>query len=256
MKITLIQKPTDLISTIYTACKTCYSGNTIYEIYENSKNVEKEKKLSLIKKVIRSEHFSVLEHCYFTFGIDGVSRSCTHQLVRHRLMSYSQQSLRYVEIKEDIDKLNDILLDLERLLLSGEIDDKELEKAKKVYDKYFYLSKEYDKVDKKIIAQKTSTTLSCLKEYLVELKNGIKPENAREILPMCIKSNIVVSCNLRALIEMSKKRLCLQAQEEIREMTEEMRNLIVKEYPFLAEFIVPNCENCKDFRECARKVNK
>lgn len=226
MKVTLIQKPQDLISTIYLACKTCYSGNTIAEIYEKSKNIDEEKKLALIKKVIQSEHFSVLEHCSFTFGINGVSRACTHQLVRHRLMSYSQQSLRYVEIKES--ELNN-----------------------ETYEKYFVTPKNLTEEQKE---KRINFCLECLKMYLEEVKSGVKPEDARGILPMSIKSNIVVTCNLRALIEMSEKRLCLQAQEEIREMTEEMRNLIVKEYPFLSSVIIPNCANCKDFRECARRT--
>lgn len=228
MQITLLQKPNDLISTIYTACRTCYSGKTIAEIYEEAKNLEENKKLDLIKKVIKSEHFSVLEHCSFTFGIDGISRASTHQLVRHRLMSYSQQSLRYVEIKEI--ELND-----------------------ETFNKYFVLPKNLTEKQKK---DRINFSLDCLKMYLEEVKNGIKPEDARGILPMSVKSNIVVTTNLRALIEMSKKRLCLMAQEEIRLVVEEMKKLVVTEYPFLAKFIVPNCASCKDFRDCVRRIKK
>ena len=48
-----------------------------------------------------SGHFSTLEHASYTFSIEGVSRALTHQLVRHRLASFNQQSQRYVKFKED-----------------------------------------------------------------------------------------------------------------------------------------------------------
>ena len=63
------------------------------------------KKKNLIDKVFKSGHLSTSEHAYFTFAIEGISRACSHQLVRHRHCSFSQQSQRYVEIKEDLDDL-------------------------------------------------------------------------------------------------------------------------------------------------------
>lgn len=90
IKVTLISKPDDILNIIYTACKTCTSAATPGEIFEQ------EPSLKLIHKVIKSGHLSVTEHINFTFAISGISRACSHQLVRHRHCSFSQQSQRYV----------------------------------------------------------------------------------------------------------------------------------------------------------------
>ncbi len=79
--------------TVALAARLCYSGNNIVELEEKVKGISYEKFLG---KILRMGHLSVLEHASFTFGIEGISRATSHQLVRHRLASYSQQSQRYV----------------------------------------------------------------------------------------------------------------------------------------------------------------
>ena len=86
-----------MLKTIYTACRTCYSADSPYNIYTSSD--DEEKMLKLIERVVGSGHYSVIEHIQVTFAISNVSRSCTHQLVRHRHMSFSQKSQRYVKEK-------------------------------------------------------------------------------------------------------------------------------------------------------------
>ena len=99
----LISKPENMLKTIYTACRTCYSADTPFEIYNSTD--DEEKMLKLIERVISSGHYSTIEHIQVTFAISNVSRACTHQLVRHRHMSFSQKSQRYVKEKGQFDYL-------------------------------------------------------------------------------------------------------------------------------------------------------
>ena len=95
--VDLLSKPEHTLKTIYVACRTCYSALYPIKIWEDA--VDEEKMLNLVKKVLKSGHHSTVEHCQFVFAVSGVSRACTHQLVRHRHMSFSQKSQRYVTEK-------------------------------------------------------------------------------------------------------------------------------------------------------------
>ena len=99
--VNLISKPDNMLKTVYTACRTCYSADYPINIYESTD--DEEKMLKLIKRVIGSGHYSTIEHIQVTFAISNVSRACTHQLVRHRHMSFSQKSQRYVKEKGQFD---------------------------------------------------------------------------------------------------------------------------------------------------------
>ena len=90
--VKLISKPNNMLKTVYTACRTCYSAQSPVDMYEN--DVDEEKMLKLIKNVVASGHHSTIEHIQISFAISNVSRAYTHQLVRHRLMSFSQKSKR------------------------------------------------------------------------------------------------------------------------------------------------------------------
>ena len=95
--VNLINNPENPLKTIFLACRTCYSAD--YPINIWGTDFEQEKMLNLVKKVLASGHHSTIEHCQYVFTISGVSRACTHQLVRHRHMSFSQKSQRYVTEK-------------------------------------------------------------------------------------------------------------------------------------------------------------
>src|SRR4029077_5916562 len=88
---------------IYTACRTCYSELEPDEIFRRAVGgqVDPAKQQKLIQGVIESGHGSTIEHVVFTFGISGVSRTLSHQLVRHRAgVAFDQQSQRYVTYKQ------------------------------------------------------------------------------------------------------------------------------------------------------------
>ena len=99
--VNLISRPDNMLKVVYTACRTCYSADYPINIYESTD--DEEKMLKLIEKVISSGHYSTIEHIQVSFAISNVSRACTHQLVRHRHMSFSQKSQRYVKEKGQFD---------------------------------------------------------------------------------------------------------------------------------------------------------
>ncbi|MCK4852455.1 MAG: FAD-dependent thymidylate synthase, partial [Candidatus Omnitrophica bacterium] len=93
LEVRLIDKTENPVAVIYAACRQCYSSMFAGDIYKDAlASEDMEKAGDFIRKVVRSGHESPLEHVKFTFAIKGVSRALTHQLVRHRLASYSQQS--------------------------------------------------------------------------------------------------------------------------------------------------------------------
>ena len=91
MKVTLIAHTPEPEKVIASAAKLCYSSSDIESLMNG---LTTDKIESFIKRLTNLGHQSPLEHCSFTFGVEGVSRSLTHQLVRHRIASYSQKSQR------------------------------------------------------------------------------------------------------------------------------------------------------------------
>ena len=101
--VSLISRPENMLKTIYTAARTCYSADMPINICNSV--VDKDKMLKLIERVVGSGHYSVIEHIQVTYAISNISRACTHQLVRHRHMSFSQKSQRYVKEKGQFEYL-------------------------------------------------------------------------------------------------------------------------------------------------------
>lgn len=231
VKVELLSYDTNLVDKIYTACRTCYSPLDPITIYKQAKELDNDKKLDLITKVMNSGHLSTAEHTYFTFAISGVSRALMGQITRHRLCSFSIQSQRYVEIKENLD-------DLYVLRICGSSYDKI-----QVLSKYFILSDDNN--------LQISTLLDCLITYLEMIRQGSLPEDARNILPNCTKTNIVMSCNLRELIHICHLRKCKHAQLEVRTMVTEMCDKVTssENCSWLKKYLIPNCAHCTDFRK-------
>ncbi len=223
MRVNLISKPENILKTVYTACKTCYSAKLPVEIY--SEAPDNEKMLSLIKRVISSGHFSTIEHIQLTFAISDVSRACTHQLVRHRHMSFSQKSQRYVKEKGEFDY----------------IIPKSIENDPEIKHKFEDFMKK---------------TADLYQEFI---ESGITAEDARSILPNATASSIVASLNLRELIHLANLRLCTRAQLEIRQMVKAMCDEVIKVEPWLAAYLVPKCERlgyCDEDKSCGRKITQ
>ncbi len=224
VEVKLISKPSDMLKTVYTACRTCYSSKSAVEIYDNTNN-DVDKMLNLIKKVISSGHYSTIEHIQVSYAISGISRACSHQLVRHRHMSFSQKSQRYVE-----------------------------EKGQFKYIVPKSISKNID------LYKKFNDFMENTSEFYKEMvENGIKPEDARSILPNAASTSMVASLNLRELIHLCNLRLCTRAQDEIRELVKKMADCLIESEGWLKEYLVPKCERlgfCDEHKSCGRKPNK
>lgn len=219
-QVKLISCPENMLKTIYTACRTCYSADTPLNIYD--KDVTEEKMLSLIKRVVGSGHYSTIEHIQVSFAISNISRACTHQLVRHRHMSFSQKSQRYVQEKGQFD-----------FLIPPTIE-KDEELRKKFVDFMGEISK----------------------KYLEFTEAGIPAEDARAVLPNACSTSMVVSTNLRELIHVANLRLCTRAQYEIRMLVKGMCDALAEKEPWLKEYLVPKCERlgfCDEDKSCGRK---
>ena len=216
----LISKPENMLKTIYTACRTCYSADSPYNIYEGAE--DEEKMLKLIERVISSGHYSTIEHIQVTYAISNVSRACTHQLVRHRHMSFSQKSQRYVKEKGQFDYLIPPTI----------------EKNPELKEKFVNFMGEISKV------------------YTEFTEAGIPAEDARAVLPNATSTSIVASLNLRELIHIANLRLCTRAQYEIRLMVKAMCDELVAQEPWLKPYLVPKCEHsgfCDEDKSCGRK---
>jgi thymidylate synthase (FAD) len=219
LKVKLFNKTDEMIDIIYTAARTCYNAGSPIDMYENVDEISKEAKLKLIEDCIKRNHLSVLEHAQFTFGIYGISRACSHQLVRHRHCSFSQQSQRYVNLKDKAE---------------------------------FVIPDNLSEKDKVIFAYALKEISEC---YTALIEDGVKPEDARSILPNACSTNLVMSCNLRELIHICNERLCAKAQSEIRELVQAMKDEVVTQLPFLKPYLQPKCVKlgkCTEAKPCGR----
>ena len=183
MEVSIISATDNPIHVISLCAGTCY-GKSDYS-------------LKRVKNCFNANHMSVFEHASITFKIKGISRDCSHQLVRHRLASFSQESQRYCKVDTDI---RDWFVKPEAFC-AGE-DDSVLMMEK---DEFFYCC-----------------MLDAARNYQDALKAGIKPEDARYLLPGATKTNITMTMNVRELFHFLDLRTDKAAQWEIRELTEEL----------------------------------
>ena len=171
-----------------------------------------------LEKALASGHYSLIEHLPLTWSVRGVSRALLAQLSRHRHISLSVESQRYVAM------------------------DSPEWHVPECFQKDDDLSKTYFGL------------LNLIKQtYDHFLKEGIKPEDARCILPNCTLTNLILSINARAFVEICKLRLCLRAQKEIRDLFGLLRESIKEIYPSVHELCRPNCSACTEVSGCKFK---
>jgi len=203
LKVTLLASTPDPEHTVALAARLCYSDSAIGDLEEKVRGMSIERFLG---KILKMGHLSVLEHASFTFGVDGISRVTSHQLVRHRLASYSQQSQRYVKFSAP------------EYVVPRTIgrDDAKRAKYTEAVDGLFRLYKEL-------------------------LDAGVPAEDARFLLPNAACTRIILTMNARELLHFFRLRCCERAQWEIREMATEMLALAKKEAPFIFRNSGPAC---------------
>lgn len=173
---------------IAVAARLCYAPVGAAELMDGMGDDDIRRVLRII---MTSGHFSALEHVSYTFAIDGVSRAMTHQLVRHRLASYNQQSQRYVSYTDD-----------PSFIVPPALDDDSA--GREAY-----------------LAACASAFLS----YREAIDAGVAPEDARYLLPNAMETKIVVTMNVRELLHFFELRCCKRAQWEIREVALKMLEL-------------------------------
>jgi len=204
LKVKLLRYTADSELLCGAAASTTIKSGKPSEILEKMDNETAKRK---IKQVTGYGHASVIEHAYFTFSLEDVSRAMTHQLVRHRIASYTQQSQRYVTYDT-----------VENYVTPPSI--AQNFQAKKIYDDALEkISEAYQKL----------------------LRMTIAKEDARFILPNASKTNIIVTMNARELRHFFNLRCCSRAQWEIREVATEMLKQAKKTAPGLFENSGPSC---------------
>jgi len=204
MKVKLIRFTADPELLCGAAALTSTKSGSPSEIFEK---MDLEKARQIIKRVTGYGHASVIEHASFTFSLEGVSRAMTHQLVRHRIASYTQQSQRYVTYDT-----------FEKYVTPPSIE--ENSEAKRIFNSAL---------------KKISET------YHKLLEMGIPKEDARFILPNAAKTNIIVTMNARELRHFFNLRCCRRSQWEIRQVAIEMLKQAKNVAPSLFENAGPSC---------------
>lgn len=200
MRVELLAYTRDADTICAAAGNSCYSDRPAYEIMED---IDAEKTLS---RIVGMGHLSVVEHAVFTFSVSGVSRALTHQLVRHRIASFSQQSQRYVSISEPT------------YVVPHTVEDSE--EALRVFDE----------------------TMDAVWEAYSKLESmGIPAEDARYLLPNGCTTNITITMNARELLHFFTLRCCNRAQWEIREMADQMLALCKEASPVIFRNAGPAC---------------
>ena len=191
MRVTLIQATPNPIDTIAKIASICYDSDP-------------KSPIGLVKHLYKNGHHSVFEHIYFTFKIEGISRACSHQLIRHRHCSFTQRSQRYCS-EEGFG-----------IILPDSID--QIDEIRGYENLMWQIDAHYNELQAR----------------------GIPNEDARYVLPNACATELYLSCNLRELIHIANERLCTRSQWEIRDLVKQMVDLVD---PALEFMLVPKCQS-------------
>ncbi|MFW9991412.1 MAG: FAD-dependent thymidylate synthase [Candidatus Odinarchaeota archaeon] len=203
------------------AAVNCYSpAQQLSEL----KKIASSKK-NLLDKVIKSGHHSIIEFAFFVFYISNIDRATSHQLVRHRIASYAQQSQRYVDASNFRYTVPISIQRMENIFLRDQVL-RHVEEAFKLYGE------------------------------LIEAE--ISKEDARFLLPNATTTNIVVGMNARSLMNFFERRCCYRAQGPIREVAYKMLALCKQESPIIFKNAGPYCKRhgyCPEENKCSQMKN-
>jgi len=202
LNVVVLEVTRNALDLIYAACRQCYSEEFAGSLMRAT--VDGGKKSQFVRKIVASGHDSPLEHVKFTFAVEGVSRALTHQLVRHRLASYSQQSQRYVKA-DSFDYVVPPAIENDRAL------------KQEFVSAMGAIQQSYNRLREAIRASGVSA----------EKAN----EDARFVLPQAAETKIVVTMNCRELLHFFKLRCCSRAQWEIKALADRMLELCRRELP-------------------------
>lgn len=219
LKVRLLEHTPNPERIIASAAKLCYSSAHVEEIMDNLTDENTDKFLNMLMSY---GHESPIEHVSFTFAIEGVSRSLTHQLVRHRIASYSQQSQRYVRLNQ-FEYI--IPPEIEKDDKAKQIFISSMEKSQEAYDELVQILKE------RYMSEGLSTSSAEKKSI----------EDARYVFPNACETKIIVTMNARSLANFFRHRCCNRAQWEIRALAEIMLEHVKAVAPTLFKYSGPGC---------------
>ena len=219
MKVQIIAqtKPTNKLTiTEYLACiaRKCYTTYNYKHIIDIELNKSIKPK-SIIEHIIKAGHISILEHYSITFSIEGVSVALLGQLTRHRLSSFTVQSLRYNNLSKE-DKINVVIPE-------------ELKKNINDINDIYYKS-----------------ISDSFNKYIELIEKGYKPQTARYLLPQGIETNLIMTMNLRELFHFLDLRNCNRADEEIHKLATNIYDICKEQDKFLFSFAKYSCEQCNN----------
>ncbi|MDD4698962.1 MAG: FAD-dependent thymidylate synthase [Oscillospiraceae bacterium] len=227
LNVTLLTYTPQPEKTVAAAAKLCYSSSTIDNIMDG---LTPEKSASFVEMLSEIGHESPIEHAYFTFGVEGVSRTLLAQVTRHRMASFSVQSQRYV-VADQFEYI--IPPEIESDAVAKDIYLKAMEDGQKTYDRLADILKEKHK--KQMIADgmdEKSASRAAEKKAI---------EDARFVLPNACATKMVITMNARSLLNFFRLRCCNRAQWEIHEMADRMLALCLRVAPNLFKNAGPSC---------------
>ena len=202
MRVDLIQHTPDPEKVVAAAARLCYSADAVPDLLQH---LDDKLVASFVRKLREMGHLSTFEHVSFQFSIDGVSRALSHQLVRHRIASYSQRSQRYVEEKGF------------EFVIPPSV--KQNPEALRRFER----------------------VMARLQEDYQELLICVPAEDARYVLPNACTTSLLATFNARSLLNFFEHRTCLRAQWEIRSLAEKMLELVRVVAPNLFSEAGPTC---------------
>ncbi|WP_336344307.1 FAD-dependent thymidylate synthase [Halalkalicoccus ordinarius] len=243
MDVTLLEATDDPERVICTAARNDYMGEFVGDqsFEETMASVDgdslEEKQRTLIGHLLSHGHFGPFEHPQATFAIEGMSRSCMAQITRHRHVSFDVQSMRYVafdEVDPEAVRAGEMVVVppsatdpdwVGRNQRSGSVDEATIEKREEVF--------------------RESVSRS-VEDYQRLLDLGMAPEDARFVLPIGTKVNVVMSMNARMLMHVADMRAAADAQWEIRELTERVLELAADWCPITFDYYEENMKGRKN----------
>ncbi|MDD3846210.1 MAG: FAD-dependent thymidylate synthase [Syntrophorhabdaceae bacterium] len=212
LKVVLLAHTPHPEETVAAAAKLCYSASDVDAIKET---VQAKDQHSFIERLVDMGHLSPIEHACFTFAVEGISRACSHQLVRHRLASYSQQSQRYVGMGDGFGYIIPPSIDTDPVL-------------KERFG--FFMEGIQEFYNELIMAMKARG-----------IEGESAYEDARFVLPNAAETKIIMTMNARELLHFFAQRCCRRAQWEIRAMATEMLRLARRAAPAIFRDAGPAC---------------
>jgi thymidylate synthase (FAD) len=213
LQVKLLEMSKDPLALLYAAYRQCYSAKWSGDMWEEDGS--KEQQDAFIRKMMHSGHDSPLEHVKFTFAVAGVSRALTHQLVRYRVASYSQQSQRYVDMKNFGYVIPTSIAGDEAMRTEFERCMDEIQRS------YQDLLARFE--EKGVTGERAH-------------------EDARFVLPQAGETKIVVTMNCRELLHFFSQRCCQRAQWEIRALANRMLEICREKLPPVFENGGAKCE--------------